>query len=180
MRRRRQTIRLVHAMYFSLAALTLANSGCLVAVAGAAAGGAAGYAYYKGKVTHAYNAGFSDTEAAVHSAMSELGMAVETETQEAGSGFIQSHTADGERVRIYLEATAAALPADGPLTEVSVRAGAVGFGDDAVSERVLYQVGAHLVPRPAVGSPAQPVLGPVQPAQAVDPAASTAEPPLAR
>ncbi|HEV3261181.1 MAG TPA: DUF3568 family protein [Gemmataceae bacterium] len=184
MRQRWHNLRLTHAMYMALAALALANSGCLVVAAGAAAGGAAGYAYYKGKVTRAYSASFNDTSAAVHSALTELGMPVEGETPEAGSTLIHSRTADSERVRISVETTGSATLPGSPLTEVSVRVGNVGFGDEAVSERILYQVGAHLVARPAAGPPAgppaPPALGPVQPAQAIMPASNTAEPPLAR
>ena len=179
-----QSIRPARAIYLALAGLALANSGCLLVAAGAAAGGAAGYAYYQGKVTRAYSASVNDTSAAVHSALAELGMPVEAETPEAGSTFIDSRTADGERVRLSVQAAAGAVPADGPLTEVSVRVGNIGFGDDAVSERILYQVGAHLVARPGAGpppgSPAPPAWGPAQPAHAVTPASNTAEPPLAR
>jgi hypothetical protein len=161
----------VPVIYVALAVLALANGGCLLIAAGAAAGGAAGYAYYKGKVCNAYNADLANTRAAVHTALAELGMPVESEEQSPDGGFLLSRTTDGDAVRINLEPATSPIPAENPLTRVSVRVAT--FGDQQISERVLFQVSAHLVP-----GAAPPVLGPVQPA-ALAPNAKTAEPPLA-
>jgi hypothetical protein len=169
----------VGAAYLVLAVATLANSGCLLVAAGAAAGGAAGYAYVQGNVSHTYNADLANTRAAVHSALNDLGMPVEKEEQDAAGAFIQTRLADGDPVKIHLETLASRIPAEGPLTEVGVRVAT--FGDHPMSERIHYQVGAHL----ASGSgatpppPLAPTLGPVQPAAGA-PGVLTAEPPLAK
>ena len=49
--------------------------------------------------------------------------------------------ANGDRVRIYLDIIDG--PAEGPVTRICVRVAT--FGDYALSERILNQVGAHLV-----------------------------------
>jgi hypothetical protein len=178
---KRVTLPRLSIAYLVVAAAAVANSGCLLVAAAGAAGGAAGYAYYKGKICNHYSASFEDTWAAVHTALGELGMPVETEQQEGFNGFIQSSTAAGDRVRIYLNHVNNHFPADGPVTRVCVRVAT--FGDEAVSQRILYQVGAHLVPAgvPApVTAPAPAPLSPVQPASAVSPAGTTGEPPLAK
>src|SRR5207245_595574 len=87
-----------------LAALALANSGCLLVAAGAAGGAAVGYAYYKGKLTEIYSAGFDDSWAATHAALGELGMSILKEDRGFQTGTIDSRTADDDHVRISLEA----------------------------------------------------------------------------
>jgi hypothetical protein len=139
----------------ALAVLALANGGCLVVAAGAAAGaGAAGYAYVKGKVSYTFNAALDDTWAAAHKALSELKMPVLAEERETNrSGFVRSQTGDGTPVRIYLEAISReGSPAVG--TEVGVRVGT--FGDYAVSDQILRQMSAHLVPLTPAGNGAAP------------------------
>jgi hypothetical protein len=162
--------------------VALANSGCLVAAAGAAGGAAVGYAYYKGKVQQDYNATFEDTWAATHAALAELGMPVVSESREsATSGFIESRDADNDRVGISLESFPSPFPAEGVLTRLGVRVGT--FGDYPLSDRIASQVGAHLVPRAAPAPPGAPSASPINvlPTQPFSPAAyppQTAEPPL--
>src|SRR5713101_6931763 len=133
-----------------LAALALSNSGCLLVAAGAAGGAAVGYAYSKGKVCQTYSATFEDTWAAAQAALNDLGMPLVKWEQHAGSGFLESRTADKERVRIYLDAQPSRFPAEGQLTHVGVRVAT--FGDHPVSVRLLDQVSVHLAP-PAVVLP---------------------------
>jgi hypothetical protein len=128
--------------------LALANGGCLLVAAGAAGGAAVGYAYYKGKASGQYNASLADTWNAAHAALRELGMPMLSEETGKGTGFIESRTAEGEQVRLYLETEQSKIPAEGEVTRLCVRVGT--FGDWAVSERILNQVGMHLVP---LGSP---------------------------
>ncbi len=60
-----------------LAALALASSGCLaVAVGGAAAGGAVGYAYLRGGLSQDFPAGLNETWVATNTALGDLGMPV--------------------------------------------------------------------------------------------------------
>jgi hypothetical protein len=156
-----------------VAGLSLCQGGCLLVAAGAAGGAAAGYAYYRGKVTQAYCANLEDTSAAVHAALNELGMAIVSEEKSGTGGCIKTQTGDGDRVRIQLAVVPSKFPAEGPLTEVSVRVRA--FGDHPVSERILCQVGYHLVPAPALNPP-PPSPSQVPPASLIAP--QSGEPPL--
>jgi len=124
--------------------LILSRSGCLWIAAGGMGGAAVGYAYYKGKVCGVYNACLADTWAATHTALGELGMPVVSEENHVARGFIESRTADGERVRIYFEMEPSKFPVEGEVTRVCVRIAT--FGDRLVSERILDQVGLHLTP----------------------------------
>ena len=174
----------VWAAYLIVAVIAICQSGCLLIAAGAAGGAAAGYAYYQGRICQSYVANFEDTWAATHTALSELGMPILSEERQTDCGVIKTQTADGDRVRIALDAVPSRIPAEGSLTRICVRVGT--FGDHPVSERVLYQVGAHLtvcpaaVPLPASSPP--PVAnasGSVEPPLSPIPAsAQTAEPPL--
>jgi hypothetical protein len=142
-----------------LAGLALANSGCLLVAAGAAGGAAVGYAYYKGKITETYNAAFNDSWAATHTALAELGMPILREERNGDSGAIDSRTSDDDNVRVSLDAVKSRIPAEAPLTQISVRVST--FGDRPFSDRVLYQIGMHLapanyVPVPVAQSPGNP------------------------
>src|SRR5437763_10663328 len=86
-------------MFLLLAVMALINSGCLVVAAGAATGGAVGYAYYRGNVTRFYTANLEDVRAATRSALAELGMPI-TEKTDSDGYLIDSRTGDGDRVRI--------------------------------------------------------------------------------
>lgn len=133
-------------LYLALGLMSLASSGCLLAVAGVAGGAAAGYAYHRGKVGQEFQAGFPDTWAATHAALVELGMPIVSEEKQADTGFIESRTAENDRVRIYLDSHTSKIPAEGTLTRVGIRVAT--FGDQPVSDRILYQIGAHLTPTP--------------------------------
>jgi hypothetical protein len=163
-----------------VAGLAVVQSGCLLVAAGAAGGAAVGYAYCKGKVCQAYNANVQDAWAATHTALGELALPVTSEERQATGGWIQSVAANGEKIRIDLDVMASQIPAEGPLTRICVRVGT--FGDYPLSERILYQVDAHLVPSnlapgavPGVATPGSPAAGPVAPAGAL---IQTGEPPL--
>jgi hypothetical protein len=132
------------AAHVALITVALVNGGCLWIAAGAAGGAAVGYAYYKGQVCGVYNACFADTWAATHAALGELGMRVVHEECDTASGFIESRTTDGDKVRIHLEVQPSKFPAEGEVTRVSVRIAT--FGDRPASERILDQLGVHLAP----------------------------------
>lgn len=173
-----QYARIARQGLFLLVAMSfLANGGCMLAAAGAAAGGgAAAYAYYQGKVCRSYAANFNDVWAAARTALTELGMPIALEEREADHGCFHSRTADGEKVRVSLEVLPARIPADPSLTQVCVRVAT--FGDHQVSDRILDQVGYHLIPyqmaRPA------PVALPTtaEPPRVVPVSQTTAPPPL--
>jgi hypothetical protein len=165
--------------YLVVAGLALANGGCLALAAAGAAGGAAaaGYYYYRGRIYRDYPATLPDTRAALRASLTELGFPVLGEEADGEGAFVKTRTADDSTVRIYVDAVTSRVPADGPMTRVSIRVGA--FGDEAVSVRILNQVGMHLVPPTLLPPTApQPPPGPVQPVSAVRPV-SAAEPPLA-
>jgi hypothetical protein len=173
--------------YLAMALLAVGQGGCLLVAAGVAGGATAAYLYHSGKVCRIYNAAFADAIAATRTALGELGMEVTGEEQsKAGEAFLESRTADGERVRIYLDLQPSKFPAEGALTRICVRVAT--FGDHPVSNRILDQVSAHLVPAnmlavPPPVLPAQPTAPP-QPTplpapRPLDPPAQTAPPPLA-
>jgi hypothetical protein len=163
--------------YGILAAVALANAGCLAAAAGVAAGGAAaGYAYYKGKVNQDFSASLDHTWAATLTALGELGMPVVSQQRENSSGVIESRTSTDDPVHVTFDTHASPMPAEGTLTRVGVRVGT--FGDSQMSERLLNQISAHLVARlaapPVVGTSA---AAPVQPSSWVSPGSRTNIPP---
>ena len=150
------------------AGAALASAGCLVVAAGAAAGGAGavGYAYLRGQLYRDFPADVPNSAAAVHTALVELQMPINAEDRTS----FESRTGDGSIVRIRLEPQSAAIPAEGPVTRVSVRVST--FGDEEVTRRILDQVETHLA------LPAGSSTGPIRPTAAARPA-ETAQPPLA-
>ena len=135
-----------------LALAALAQAGCLVVAAGAAAAGA-GYIYYKGEVPQTFAASIDDTRSAARAALTELGMPITAEEKESAGRFVlKSKLANGDVVRVNVEAEPGKFPAEGPVTRVGVRIATLG--DYSASDRLLAQIGAHLVPQtPAPGAP---------------------------
>ncbi len=168
-------------VFLVLASAALANGGCLWIAAGAATGGAVGYAYCKGKVCRMYNANFEDVWAATHTALADLHMPIVGEEREGNSGTLHSRLAEGSRVRIHFDLEHSKIPAEGTVTRVCVRVST--FGDQAVSERLLDQVDMHLTRPGQFMGPPEPPLAPTpataqtwgQPQKPVE----TAPPPLA-
>lgn len=163
-------------IFLAVAGAALLQSGCAVLAVGAAAtaAGAGGYAYYKGQVNRGYPARVEDVRAAAHTALKELGMPVVGETPEADGVTLESTTATGDPVRIFLMGQQPKIPADGPATQVGIRVN--WFGDLEVSDRILDQIGYHLAP-PGQAAAATAAAGatPV----ALSPRPQTAPPPLA-
>jgi hypothetical protein len=167
----------IGAAYLGLAAFTVVNSGCLaVAAAGAVAGGAAGYAYCKGKVCSTYIASPNDTWVALHAALNDLGLPIVSEQNGPDEHSIESRTANGERIRIYLDTVPNEIPTESPLTRICVRVAT--FGDHAVSTSILDQVSTHLVAPPAAGVPRLTPQATIGQPQAPTSLPETAPPPL--
>jgi hypothetical protein len=159
-------------VYLAFAVFVLASGGCLVATVGAVGGAAAGYAYYKGKVNQDFNAGFEDTLAAGRVALTELGLPMLSETRGSNSAFLESRSAEGDRIRIDIDFFDSPIPIEGKISRVGVRVAT--FGDQALSQRILDQIGAHLVVRPGSAAPnSAPISGPIQPPSSVVPASGT-------
>jgi len=160
-----------------LAALAVANGGCAVLAIGAAAGGAAaaGYVYTKGQVSYPFGATFDDTWAATHQALSELNMPIlEEDRKSSVNGSILTRTGDDTRIRIEVEAEHPNSPNQSPETTVYVRVGVTG--DYPMSDRIMTQINAHLVPNKAV-SPNSSSWG-AAPADGTSPAARLTPTPL--
>ena len=159
------------AAHLLIMALALANGGCLAAAIGgvAAAGGVAGYAYYKGGLAKDFNASVDNSWVAAKTSLQELQLPVVAEKRTDNGGYIESRTGDGQNVRISFETLPVKIPAEGPRTDISVRAGV--FGDRPLSERILSQIAGHLAPvAPLASAPPPGGLVPVT--------AETAPPPL--
>jgi hypothetical protein len=166
-----------------VALLALSQSGCAVAILGAAAGGAAlGYAYLRGALSRDYPALLGDTIRATKTALSELGFPLIREKTDTGTAYIQTKTADNDTVMVYFDVVPSAIPSEGAMTRVTIRVGYTG--DDVVSARILDQISKHLQPLPGVGlpsavtPPSNPGVAPV-PIPSPPPVPATSPPPLA-
>jgi hypothetical protein len=160
-------------IYLVLAALALANSGCVAAAVGVAAAGAGagGYMYLKGESGQNFVANLDDVRNATHAALQEMHMPLVKDDHDSTSSYIESKTADGATVHIKLKMETSRIPAEGAVTWAAVRVGTFDFGDTAVSNRILDQISAHLAPTPNRASAAPPPAPPGVPQQ-------TAPPPL--
>jgi hypothetical protein len=175
--RRDWTGRLV---FLGLAAVTLLNGGCLAAaVVGATGGGAAAlYTYQRGQLYREYPADLNATTAAVRISLSELKMPPGVEKSDGGTVTIETKIPDGKKVHVRVETVTGRLPADAPVTRVSVRVGT--FGDDSNSASILDQVSVHLIVPSSPPPPAAPaVIRPVTARPAETPAPPLAASPAA-
>lgn len=160
-------------MLLLAATLLSLNAGCLFLAAGAAAGGAATYIYYKGRLCQEYPATFPEAWQAVQQAVKELGYQVTSQQNEAATGKITAEAKGKDTVTLELTVTPSPIPSEKSIVRVCVRVGVLG--DEPASERILKQIGTHLAPPPpAGGAPAK--LGPIQQAKWTSPS-ETAPPP---
>jgi hypothetical protein len=175
----------IRGLWLIVAAIAVTQTGCLAAAAGTAAGGAVGYAYWQGRVGRDYVANRDDVWSALHTSLNELQMPVVKERRESDEDQIESKTADGDMVKIYVSVKKSQIPAEGDISRVSVRVAT--FGDTVVSSRLLDQVDRHLVPAAPPQTPPPPTaLGQPQPVNGapplpvpVGPPPQTPPPPLA-
>lgn len=153
-------------LYVLIALLALAQTGCLLALAGVAGGAAAtGYFYYKGRVYRDYPASFPDVLNAIHAAMTDLHFVIFADETKDGKAFFVTKTTNGKKVRIYLDSLASPIPSEGLMTRVSIRVAC--FGDEAISRRIFDQVAIRLghpgpIPAAPPGPPPIVVAPPVQ------------------
>lgn len=181
-RQRKDGKRRRRVLHLLVAAAALANGGCLLAAAGAAAGGATAYYYFKGKVCQEFPSTFHDTWLAAQTALQNLQLPLVANENNGSAGKLTSRTADGTAVTIDLEVIPSRIPAEGSVTRACVRVGT--FGDEAVSRRILDQVGAHLtpahlapVPAPTAGAPPPAWAPSAGPPPGPAPSAETTPPP---
>jgi Protein of unknown function (DUF3568) len=139
--------------FLAVAAVALANAGCLIAAVGAAASGAAAvsYAYYTAPLMREYPVNYADALAAVKTSLTELQFPLIKEQPDGASTLIETRTGDGVSVKIFLDVLTSPVPADGSMTRISVRVG--HFGDDAVSARIQDQVAKHMPAPPTLPQP---------------------------
>src|SRR5438552_2730041 len=104
---------LVRIVYVLLAALVLANSGCLGLVIGGAVGGAAaGYAIYqRGEWYRDYPATLDDAGLAVKTALGELQLPLVNEKRDDDAIIIDSRTGDDAKIHIHLSLVPSRIPA---------------------------------------------------------------------
>lgn len=154
-------------LFLLVACLGLSNAGCLAVAAGCAAGGAAGYAYYQGRIGREFPAPPDQVWTACHGALADLNLPV-VQSERNPTSTIESRTREGEKVSLLIDTHPPKVPGDPSMTRVSVRVGV--FGDHVTSNRVLDRIAFHLVP----ASTAEPPL-----ADAPQPAPAPAPPPTA-
>src|SRR5262249_35808472 len=101
--------------FIAIAGLALANSGCLVAAAAAAArpGRAAVYAHYKGVDTNTFDSDVNTVAKATEDALYDLGMPVVNEKHATGNAVtVKSTTGTGDSVTIEVEPESPKIPTD--------------------------------------------------------------------
>ncbi len=129
----------------ALAAVAVVNSGCLAAVAGAAAAGAGGVMYYMANVKETYDTDIAVAMRAADYALSDLGMpivAVSPIAPESVSASIESRTGTQDKVMVYFDQDGPKIPTDPAKTTIGVRVAT--FGDEETSRRILSQIAARL------------------------------------
>jgi hypothetical protein len=162
-KRNLQAARRFLAIGLLLALLSFGGSGCLAALAGGAAAGGAGYAYYRGNVPESYDADLATVWQATHDALFDLGLPVVTESKDAMNGTIESANGKNEKVTIVLEQQVAKIPTDPPKTKVGIRVAT--FGDQDMSRRMHQQITMRLASARGIAhTPAVPANQANQPA----------------
>ncbi len=142
------------------ALLALSSGGCAaLLIGGAVAGGAAGYAYYKGSIPRDFPTDFERTWAATNYALSDLGYPVVRVEKSFQNGVIESRTAEGNNIMIHLSPSPAQEYPTDSATRVHIRVAV--FGDKALSDRIFHQIESRLQlvlpPPPPVPNLQQPV-----------------------
>jgi hypothetical protein len=168
------------AAFGALALLALAQAGCIALAAGAAAAGGAavGYAYFTAPEARDYPAALPEVTAAARAALEDLKFPLVKEKTESAGVVLESQTVDKYKILIALDPLATPVPADGPMTHVTVRIG--HFGDEEVSNRIHDQIARRIAPPiPAAATTGRltptPQPPPIPPVRQFE----TAQPPLA-
>jgi hypothetical protein len=122
----------------ALAASLLAfGSGCVLFVAGAAAGaGVAGYAWVDGEIKTTEAASLNRTWDATLAAMQDLQFPVVTHAKDALEGEVTARNAKNTSIKIKLKYIS------NTSTEIRIRVGT--FGDESLSRTILSKINSHL------------------------------------
>ena len=121
----------------SLACLTLTlGTGCIAAaVGGAAAAGGIGYAYYKGALERNYIGPVEPTYQAARKALESLKLPITNESIEGSRAHLESRTAEGGKIRLWLEPIPNKIPANSVMTRAIIRVDL--FGDRETSRQIF-------------------------------------------
>lgn len=122
--------RKVFTLVATLLAMSLLVSGCVAAVA--AAGGAGGYAWSRGKLTFTTPHDMTKCHRATVSALTELDIKITGDTTDMLAGRIKGETATGEDVTVDLESQSIRV------TKIDIR---VGFwGNETKSKNIADKI----------------------------------------
>ena len=120
-----------------MASLLAFGSGCILFVAGAAAGaGVAGYAWVNGELESTEAASLSRTWEASLAAMQDLQFPVTSQAKDALEGNLTARNAKNTEIKIKLKYVS------NTSTEIHIRVGT--FGDETQSRAILSKIKEHL------------------------------------
>ncbi len=121
----------------TLVSLLVLGSGCILFVAGAAAGaGVGGYAYINGEVKATESASIDRTWDATLAAMQDLQFPVTSKAKDALEANLTTRNASNTNISIKLKNLS------NTSTEIRIRVGT--FGDEAMSRTILNKITSHL------------------------------------
>ena len=123
-------------LYVALAALAVGASGCLLFVAGAAAGAGVGtYAYVSGELETSEAVKLSKAYNATLAAMKDLSYTVTEKQINALDGKVVARAAGDKRIQVTLKKTSDTV------TRIDIRVGT--FGDETLSRHILDKIKSH-------------------------------------
>ncbi|MGO9584842.1 MAG: DUF3568 family protein [Limisphaerales bacterium] len=121
----------------TMAALLVFGSGCILFVAGAAAGaGVGGYAYVNGEVKATESASLDRTWDATLAAMKDLEFPVTEQAKDALEANLTARNASNTSISVKLKNLSNAS------TEIRIRVGT--FGDESLSRTILNKINSRL------------------------------------
>jgi hypothetical protein len=124
-------------MIVSLASLMAAGSGCILFVAGAAAGAGVGtYAYVNGETKATVGASLDRSWSAALAAMKDMEFPVTSQGKDALVGELTARSGSDKKITISLKKLSDTA------TEIRIRAGA--FGDESLSRIIFEKINQRL------------------------------------
>ena len=121
------------------------GTGCIAAaVGGAAAAGGIGYAYYKGALERNYIGPVEPTYQAARKALESLKLPITNETIEGSKAHLEAHTAEGGKIRLWLEPLPNKIPTSPVKTRVTIRVDL--FGDRETSRLIFDAIDKQIGP----------------------------------
>lgn len=165
-----------------LSGIFLLQSGCAAVIVGSAvAGGAAGYAYYKGNVRRVVPGDLEKTWQATERSLAELNISPLTRQKNGVHGSMRCLTPHDDNIVISLEQLppgkkVKGMQANQPMTQIDIRVNT--FGDQSFSNLILDKVELYLANPNAAVAPVPVQIGPLNGQQGQNnPALSLPAPP---